>query len=67
MAAAGIPYIASTASSASLEEMAAANDRGAGGPGKGRRWFQLYWPQKREITESVRRHPDLCILIKLEL
>lgn len=53
MAAQGIPYTASTASSVSIEDIAEANDRGAGGPGKGRRWYQLYWPQNKEITESV--------------
>ena len=44
----GIPYILSTASSSSIEEVAAANGEG------GLRWFQLYWPQDDNITISVR-------------
>ncbi|KAL8939597.1 MAG: hypothetical protein Q9211_002667 [Gyalolechia sp. 1 TL-2023] len=42
----GIPYILSTASSSSIEEVAEAN-------GDGTRWYQLYWPQDHEITKSV--------------
>lgn len=42
----GVPYITSTASSHSLEEIAKAN-------GDGPRWFQLYWPQHKPVTESV--------------
>lgn len=42
----GVPYILSTASSASLEDVAKASGTGA-------RWFQLYWPQDEEITASV--------------
>lgn len=42
----GVPYILSTASSASIEEVAEAN-------GPGPRWYQLYWPQDEEITESL--------------
>ena len=45
----GVPYILSTASSSSIEEVAKAN-------GDGNRWYQLYWPQDDEITISV---PDL--------
>lgn len=44
----GIPYILSTASSSSIEDVAKAS-------GSGKRWFQLYWPQDDEITISVRR------------
>ena len=43
----GIPYILSTASSSSVEEVAQANGEG------GLRWFQLYWPQDDNITISV--------------
>lgn len=42
MASIGVPYIASTASSRTIEEIAEANDKGAGGNG-GVRWYQLYW------------------------
>ena len=44
----GVPYILSTASSSSIEDVAKAN-------GDGYRWFQLYWPQDDEITISVRQ------------
>lgn len=51
----GIPYICSTASSHTLEEVAEANDKGAKTAGsKADRWFQLYWPQTENVTESVR-------------
>ncbi|PVH85889.1 FMN-dependent alpha-hydroxy acid dehydrogenase [Cadophora sp. DSE1049] len=42
----GVPYILSTASSSSIEEVAKAN-------GNGTRWYQLYWPQDEEVTESL--------------
>lgn len=42
----GVPYITSTASSSTLEEIAQAN-------GHGPRWFQLYWPQNKAVTESI--------------
>lgn len=42
----GLPYILSTASSSSIEEVAEAN-------GNGTRWYQLYWPQDHEITKSL--------------
>lgn len=44
----GIPYIMSTASSTSIEDVAAAN-------GDGTRWFQLYWPENSndDITASI--------------
>lgn len=42
----GVPYIMSTASSTSIEDVATAN-------GHGTRWFQLYWPLKDEITASI--------------
>jgi lactate 2-monooxygenase len=46
-AALGLPLIASTASHFTLEEIAAAG--GAGAP----RWFQLYWPNDRELAASL--------------
>ncbi|KAG4413682.1 hypothetical protein IFR04_013186 [Cadophora malorum] len=42
----GVPFILSTASSSSIEEVAKAN-------GNGPRWYQLYWPQDEEVTESL--------------
>lgn len=42
----GVPYILSTASSSSIEEVAESS-------GKGPRWFQLYWPQDDEVTISL--------------
>jgi len=42
----GVPYILSTASSSSIEDVAKAS-------GDGVRFFQLYWPQDDEITISV--------------
>lgn len=45
----GIPYTLSTASSTSIEDVAAANGEGAP------RWFQLYWPSREhdDITVSM--------------
>ncbi|KAF7430846.1 hypothetical protein PC9H_006560 [Pleurotus ostreatus] len=43
----GVPFIMSTASSRSIEEVAQAN-----GPGN-TRWFQLYWPRTNEVTLSL--------------
>ena len=40
----GLPFVASSASSHTLEEIAE-----AGGP----RWFQLYWPNDPELAESL--------------
>ncbi|CZT42737.1 probable L-lactate dehydrogenase [Rhynchosporium secalis] len=42
----GVPFVLSTASSSTIEEVAKAN-------GNGKRWYQLYWPQDEEITESL--------------
>lgn len=42
----GVPYVLSTASSSSIEDVAKAN-------GDGTRWYQLYWPQDNNITISV--------------
>jgi isopentenyl diphosphate isomerase/L-lactate dehydrogenase-like FMN-dependent dehydrogenase len=44
-AAVGLPMVVSTASSFTLEEVAAA----ASGP----KWFQLYWPRSRELAASL--------------
>jgi lactate 2-monooxygenase len=41
-----VPYIMSSASSVTIEEVAKAN-------GDGKRWFQLYWPKTDEITISL--------------
>ena len=40
----GVPFIASTASSTPMEEVAAA--------GTGPKWYQLYWPADRELAAS---------------
>ncbi|HXZ63770.1 MAG TPA: alpha-hydroxy-acid oxidizing protein [Streptosporangiaceae bacterium] len=45
-AAAGVPMILSTAASAALEAVAAANDGG-------QRWYQLYWPKDRAVAGSL--------------
>lgn len=42
----GVPYILSTASSSTIEEVAAANRNGP-------LWYQLYWPQDNDITQSL--------------
>jgi len=44
-AALGVPMIASTASHFTLEEIAETG-------GEGPRWFQLYWPNERDLLES---------------
>ncbi|HEX6753877.1 MAG TPA: alpha-hydroxy-acid oxidizing protein [Solirubrobacterales bacterium] len=44
-AAIGVPMIASTASAFTLEEIAEAG-------GEGAHWFQLYWPNDRELAAS---------------
>jgi L-lactate dehydrogenase (cytochrome) len=44
-ASAGLPFILSTASSHSLEDVAAA-------AGTASRWYQLYWPKQRELAAS---------------
>jgi lactate 2-monooxygenase len=44
-AALGVPMILSTSSSASIEDVAAAN-------GDGQRWFQFYWPRDSDIAAS---------------
>jgi len=42
----GVPFILSTASTHTIEEVAEAN-------GDGHRWFQLYWPRSNDITASL--------------
>jgi lactate 2-monooxygenase len=49
----GIPYIASSASSTPMEEIAAAM-------GDAERWFQLYWPRDDEVTKSFLRRARGC-------
>lgn len=41
-----VPFIMSTASTSSMQEVAAAS-------GDRPRWFQLYWPMDDEITASI--------------
>lgn len=51
-----VPFIMSTASSTSIEDVARASDEGAAtsdGNGKAERWYQLYWP--------AREHDDITI------
>lgn len=45
-AALGVPMVLSTASSHTIEEVAAAS-------GEGPRWFQLYWPTEDDVTVSL--------------
>lgn len=47
-AAQGVPFVASSASSTPMEEVAAAM-------GDAERWFQLYWAKAREVTASFLR------------
>jgi isopentenyl diphosphate isomerase/L-lactate dehydrogenase-like FMN-dependent dehydrogenase len=47
----GLPLVVSTASSASMEEIA---DAGGDAP----RWYQLYWPSDRELAESLVRRAE---------
>jgi lactate 2-monooxygenase len=47
----GVPFILSTASSKTMEEVALAADA-ASGAGKAPRWFQLYWGRDPELTAS---------------
>lgn len=43
-----VPYIMSSASSSTFEEVAQAS-------GAGERWFQLYWPNDDDVTRSLLR------------
>ena len=47
----GIPFILSTASSRSIEEVAVSG-------GGGRRWFQLYWPRSQDLAASLIRRAE---------
>lgn len=47
----GVPFILSTASSHTMEEVAEA-------AGESPRWFQLYWPSDRELTRSFLRRAE---------
>ena len=47
----GLPFITSTASATSLEEIAEAN-------GDGPRWYQLYWPNDDELAASLVRRAE---------
>ncbi|KAI1103254.1 putative FMN dependent dehydrogenase [Jackrogersella minutella] len=51
----GVPFIMSTASSTSIEDVARASDEGAGAGGRAERWYQLYWPAREhdDITLSL--------------
>jgi isopentenyl diphosphate isomerase/L-lactate dehydrogenase-like FMN-dependent dehydrogenase len=42
----GVPYILSTASTSSIEDVATANK-------DGKRWYQLYWPKDNNVTLSL--------------
>jgi len=50
-----VPYIMSTASSATIEEVAEAN-------GDGVRWYQLYWPLNKhnDVTRSLLSRAKAC-------
>lgn len=50
-----VPFILSTASSSSIEDVARASDSGVGDGGRAERWFQLYWPAREhdDITLSL--------------
>jgi isopentenyl diphosphate isomerase/L-lactate dehydrogenase-like FMN-dependent dehydrogenase len=47
----GVPYVASTAASHTLEEI-------AGAVGEGPRWYQLYWPRGEELAASLVRRAE---------
>jgi len=49
-AALGVPFVASSASAHTLEEIADAGD--------GPRWYQLYWPNDPELAESFVRRAE---------
>jgi lactate 2-monooxygenase len=50
-ASAGVPFVASTASSFTLEDIAQA-------AGDAPRWFQLYWPRGEELAASLVRRAE---------
>ena len=47
----GVPFILSTASTSSIEEVAASS-------GSGKRWYQLYWPEDDDITLSLLKRAE---------
>ena len=47
----GVPFVVSTASATSLEDVAKAN-------GDAPRWYQLYWPNDDEIAASIVRRAE---------
>ena len=47
----GVPFVLSTASSTSMEDVAAA-------AGDGPRWYQLYWPKDRDLAASFVRRAE---------
>jgi lactate 2-monooxygenase len=49
----GVPMIASTASHFTLEEIAEAG-------GEGPRWFQLYWPDDRDLAASLVQRAEVA-------
>jgi lactate 2-monooxygenase len=51
----GLPMIASTASSTTMEDIAAAGEDAAPGAP---RWFQLYWPADRDLAASFVRRAE---------
>ena len=48
----GVPFVVSTASSTSLEDVMAAAD--------GPKWFQLYWPADRDLAASFVRRAEVA-------
>ncbi|MCM3227281.1 alpha-hydroxy acid oxidase [Terribacillus saccharophilus] len=50
-AAAGIPFVASTVTSASLEEIATVEPDAV-------KWFQLYWSKNRDLTASMAKRAE---------
>ncbi|KAI1772825.1 putative FMN dependent dehydrogenase [Hypoxylon cercidicola] len=69
-----VPFVMSTASSTSIEDVARASDEGAaasadgGGNAKAERWYQLYWPAREhdDITASLlnrARHAGFSVLV----
>lgn len=52
-AAAGIPFVASTVTSATLEEIALAAPETV-------KWFQLYWSKNRDLTASMAKRAEIA-------
>jgi lactate 2-monooxygenase len=59
-----IPYIMSTTSSSTFQQVAAGN-------GNGKRWYQLYWPNDNEVTLSLlqraRDHGFQVLVVTLDI